>query len=63
MVKRNYPPGFHGPKGKRLTDYGLQLNEKQKARKMYGLREGQFKLIFKKNKVVVVMLGLIFLEL
>ena len=51
MVKRNYPPGFHGPKGKkRLTDYGLPLNEKQKARKMYGLREGQFKLIFKKEQ-------------
>ncbi len=49
MVKRNYPPGFHGPKGKkRLSDYGLQLAEKQKARKHYGLTESQFKLSFDK---------------
>lgn len=47
MVKRNYPPGFHGPKGKkRSSDYGLQLNEKQKARRFYGLTEKQFKLSF-----------------
>jgi small subunit ribosomal protein S4 len=49
MVKRNYPPGFHGPKGKkRLSDYGLQLAEKQKARKYYLLSEKQFKLAFDK---------------
>ncbi len=47
MVKRNYPPGFHGPKGRsRQTDYGLQLTEKQKARKAYNLLEKQFKLTF-----------------
>lgn len=51
MVKRNFPPGFHGPKGKkRLTDYGQQLTEKQKARKQYNLLEKQFKLIFEKAK-------------
>ncbi len=49
MVKRNYPPGYHGAKGKkRQSDYGLQLNEKQKARKQYNLQEKQFKLIFNK---------------
>lgn len=49
MVKRNYPPGIHGPKGKkRATDYGLQLTEKQKAKRLYGLNEGQFKLTFNK---------------
>lgn len=49
MVKRNYPPGFHGPKGrKRTTDYGLQLAEKQKAKKLYGLSEDQFKISFNK---------------
>lgn len=50
MVKRNYPPGFHGPSQsrRRLTDYGEQLNEKQKARKQYGLMEKQFKLTFEK---------------
>lgn len=49
MVKRNYPPGFHGPKGKkRLTDYGLQLNEKQKAKRQYNMLEKQFRLTFDK---------------
>ncbi|HPT08090.1 MAG TPA: 30S ribosomal protein S4 [bacterium] len=49
MVKRNYPPGFHGPKGKkRSSDYGLQLNEKQKTKKMYGITEKQFRLSFDK---------------
>jgi len=49
MVKRNYAPGFHGPKGhKRLSGYGLQLQEKQKAKKYYGLLEKQFRLTFAK---------------
>jgi len=50
MVKRNYAPGFHGPKvyKKRLSDYGLQLAEKQKAKKFYGLLEKQFRLTFEK---------------
>jgi small subunit ribosomal protein S4 len=51
VVKRNYAPGFHGPKGRsRATDYGLQLKEKQKAKKQYCLMEGQFKLTFEKSK-------------
>ncbi len=49
MLKRNYVPGIHGPKGKkRSSDYGLQLAEKQKARKIYNLMEKQFRLIFEK---------------
>ncbi|MFA4941406.1 MAG: 30S ribosomal protein S4 [Patescibacteria group bacterium] len=51
MVKRNYPPGFHGQKGKkRQSDYGMQLAEKQKAKKQYGLMEKQFVLTFEKAK-------------
>jgi len=51
MVKRNYPPGFHGPKNRRrLTEFGQQLNEKQKAKRQYNLLEKQFKLIFDKAK-------------
>lgn len=51
MVKRNYPPGFHGPKNRRrLTEYGQQLNEKQKAKRQYNLLEKQFKLTFDKAK-------------
>ncbi len=49
MIKRNYAPGFHGPKGrKRLSDYGAQLAEKQKAKKFYGLLEKQFRLTLEK---------------
>jgi len=51
IVKRNYPPGFHGPKGKpRLSDYGTQLYEKQKTKRMYCLLEKQFRLTFEKAK-------------
>ena len=51
MVKKNYPPGAHGIKGKsRPTEYSLQLNEKQKAKKIYNLLEKQFKLTFDKAK-------------
>ena len=49
MVKKNYPPGVHGPKGKaRQNDYSLQLREKQKAKRQYNLLEKQFKITFDK---------------
>lgn len=48
-MKRNFPPGQHGPKGKgRQSNYGLQLREKQKAKRLYGLNEAQFANYFKK---------------
>lgn len=51
MVKRNYPPGVHGAKGKgRKSGYGMQLEEKQKAKKQYLLLEKQFRLTFEKAK-------------
>lgn len=51
MIKRNYPPGVHGPKGtKRLSEYGRQLKEKQKLIKTYRLQEKQFSNYFKKAK-------------
>lgn len=44
VVRRNYPPGVHGIKGRgKLTVYGLQLREKQKARWIYGILERQFR--------------------
>ncbi len=47
IVKRNYPPGVHGPKRRRrISGYGAQLRMKQKAKSMYGLRERQFKNLF-----------------
>jgi len=44
IIRRNYPPGIHGPKGlkRRVSEYGLQLREKQKAKAMYRIGEKQF---------------------
>lgn len=51
MVKRNFPPGVHGGKGYgRQTGYGIQLREKQKAKRIYGLLERQFENYFAKAK-------------
>ncbi|PCI70548.1 MAG: 30S ribosomal protein S4 [Piscirickettsiaceae bacterium] len=43
MEKRPYPPGQHGQRRSRLTDYALQLREKQKLRRTYGILEKQFR--------------------
>lgn len=44
ITRRNYPPGVHGVKGRgKLTPFGKQLREKQKARYIYGLLERQFR--------------------
>ncbi len=41
---RNYPPGMHGRKrSAKLSDYGVQLREKQKAKRIYGILERQFR--------------------
>ncbi len=49
LQKRNYPPGVHGPSQKvRLSTYGQQLREKQKAKRIYGLMEKQFVNYYKK---------------
>ncbi|MFD1206977.1 30S ribosomal protein S4 [Sporosarcina contaminans] len=49
IEKRPYAPGQHGPtQRKKLSEYGLQLQEKQKLRFMYGVNERQFKTIFNK---------------
>ncbi|MFH0933020.1 MAG: 30S ribosomal protein S4 [Nitrospirota bacterium] len=44
--RRKYPPGQHGPAFRKLSDYGIQLREKQKVRKIYGLLERKFRLYF-----------------
>ncbi len=49
IEKRNFAPGQHGKDRKpKLVGYGLQLREKQKARRYYGLLEGQFRNLFEK---------------
>lgn len=46
MVKKPYPPGLHGPSSKRrrknISEYSIQMSEKQKLKFLYGLREKQF---------------------
>ena len=49
LAKKPYAPGIHGNKNqKKLSDYGVQLQEKQKVRFMYGLSEKQFKKTFER---------------
>ncbi|MCC7497189.1 MAG: 30S ribosomal protein S4 [Bryobacterales bacterium] len=49
IEKRNFPPGQHGKDRKpKIVGYGLQLREKQKARRYYGLTETQFRNLFEK---------------
>ncbi|HEY9134343.1 MAG TPA: 30S ribosomal protein S4 [Pseudomonadales bacterium] len=46
--KLETPPGVHGARRGRLSDYGLQMREKQKVRRMYGILERQFRNYYKK---------------
>ena len=46
IEKRNYPPGVHGQGRTRFSDYGMQLREKQKVKRMYGLLKRQFRRTF-----------------
>jgi ribosomal protein S4 len=47
--RRSYVPGEHGQRrGRKVSDYGIQLREKQKVKRMYGLTEKQFRLFFKR---------------
>ena len=48
IEKRNYAPGQHGQSRKKTSDYGLQLREKQKAKRFYGMQEKQFRNLFDK---------------
>ncbi len=46
MENRAFPPGQHGRRRSRLSDYALQLREKQKVRRIYGVLEKQFRLYY-----------------
>ena len=48
IEKRNFPPGQHGQGRKKTSDYGLQLREKQKTKRFYGMQEKQFRNLFDK---------------
>ena len=67
LEKKNYPPGQHGINKKRgagkLSEYGLQLQEKQKAKYTYGILEKQFKNIYRKASAKKGVTGEILLQL
>jgi small subunit ribosomal protein S4 len=48
IERRHYPPGQHGHRRAKLSDYGMQLREKQKVRRIYGVMEKQFRGYFEK---------------
>jgi small subunit ribosomal protein S4 len=57
-------PGMHGPRLRRKsTDYGIGLNEKQKARYLYGLTDGQIQLVFARAKHAKGVTGEVFLQM
>ncbi len=47
LEKRPYAPGQHGQRRSKISEYGMQLREKQKAKFMYGVSEKQFRALFK----------------
>lgn len=50
--RRGYPPGQHGQRRRgKVSDYGIQLREKQKVKRMYGLVENQFRLFFERAEM------------
>lgn len=48
VARRGYAPGQHGQSKKKLSNYGLQLREKQKAKRIYGVLEKQFRKYYEK---------------
>lgn len=48
IERRSYPPGQHGQGRQRASEYSVQLREKQKLRRIYGLQERQFRGVFKR---------------
>ncbi|AAK81045.1 small subunit ribosomal protein S4 [Clostridium acetobutylicum] len=48
FTRRGYAPGVHGQSRKKISNYGLQLREKQKAKRIYGVLEKQFRIYYKR---------------
>ena len=63
--KRNYPPGMHGAnkRRKKVSEYGIQLQEKQKAKYTYGVLERQFRKTFEHARRKEGVTGLILMQL
>jgi small subunit ribosomal protein S4 len=63
VVKRNFKPGIHGKRRSKISDYGVQLKEKQKVRNIYGVLEKQFYLYYEKASKTKGVTGEILLQL
>lgn len=63
VEKRKYAPGQHGQSRGKLSDYGIQLREKQKVRRIYGVMEDQFRIYFKKASRMKGVTGEVLLQL
>ncbi|MEE0996557.1 MAG: 30S ribosomal protein S4 [Paludibacteraceae bacterium] len=64
LAKRNFPPGQHGVnRRKKTSEYGVQLNEKQKAKYTYGVLERQFRNLFDKASRTKGITGEVLLQL
>jgi small subunit ribosomal protein S4 len=63
VERRQYPPGQHGQRRGKLSDYGVQLREKQKVRNSYGVLEKQFRKYFEKAERKTGVTGEVLLQL
>lgn len=63
LTRRSYSPGQHGKARVKLSDYALQLREKQKVRRIYGISEHQFRLYFRKAEKAKAVTGTVLLQL
>lgn len=63
MTKRNFPPGMHAHSRQRISNFGQQLLEKQKAKWMYGLFERQFRNYYERASVQKGQTGILLLQL
>lgn len=63
MNKRAFSPGQHGKSRTKLSDYAVQLREKQKVRRIYGISEHQFRLYFKRADRSEAVTGTVLLQL
>ncbi len=60
--RKEYAPGQHGKLRKKLSDYGVQLREKQKVKRIYGVLEAQFRRYFEKSSALEGITGEILLQ-
>jgi len=63
IERRNFPPGQHGKRRSKILGYGIQLREKQKMKRFYGMSEKQFRLFFERAERTKGITGEILLQM